>query len=286
MSKALKISYCTTCKGRLHHLRQTLPANMAAEAGNDDIEFVLLDYDSNDGLGDWVRDTFRGELASGRLVYVRHAPAPHFRMAHAKNMSHRAASGDVLVNVDGDNFIAPNTSAWLRALFVEHPNSLACPRELTVPGFLQQRYLNRFLNRPRPADGLCGRIAVSRATFHAVGGYNEGLLGWGGDDVDFMLRVRDSGARLAAMPVAVWGGTIPHDNEERIANMPGQDQKVSLKRLQRSLVRTLYVSIARIMRRHEPLANAETGFGCGQVVINWEQAVQFTPDASPMRTVA
>ena len=42
--------FVTTCKSRLHHLKETLP-RMAAEAG---AQCVVVDYGSPDGAGDWI----------------------------------------------------------------------------------------------------------------------------------------------------------------------------------------------------------------------------------------
>ncbi|WP_158563357.1 hypothetical protein [Chitinophaga silvatica] len=46
----LKISFCTVCMGRLHHLRQTLLQNIADNTTYDNLEFVILDCNSEDGI--------------------------------------------------------------------------------------------------------------------------------------------------------------------------------------------------------------------------------------------
>ena len=109
----LKISFCTTCKGRLEHLKQTLPANIEACKGYPNTEFVILDYDSRDGLEQWIKDNFQEEIKSGLVRYAKLDGATDFKMAHAKNMVHRLATGDVLCNVDADNFLASGTPEYL-----------------------------------------------------------------------------------------------------------------------------------------------------------------------------
>ncbi|KKL80749.1 hypothetical protein LCGC14_2001600, partial [marine sediment metagenome] len=52
--KIYKISFCTTCMGRLYNLKETLPKNIEANGEYPNVEFVILDYNSSDGLGDWV----------------------------------------------------------------------------------------------------------------------------------------------------------------------------------------------------------------------------------------
>ncbi len=276
MVQVTRVSYCTTCKGRLHHVSKTLIANLAAEQNNANIEFLLLDYDSNDGLGDWVKDNLSAEIASGRVVYARHEPAPHFRMAHAKNLAHRVATGDILVNVDGDNFIARDFSEWLRTCFSKDPNSLASPRDASVTGFFRQRYVNKVLGLPRPVGGLSGRIAISRTTFHALGGYDERYSAWGSDDLDMMLRARDSGARLVVMPSQVWGSAIDHDAGSKIEHMSTEDQKTGRGNIGRSPLKEITTRVAMITRKHQPVANAGQNFGGGSISMNWNEAQDLT----------
>lgn len=49
-----KLTYITTCKGRLHHLQETLPlvANQPA------ISLVVVDYGCPDHAGEWVAKQF------------------------------------------------------------------------------------------------------------------------------------------------------------------------------------------------------------------------------------
>jgi len=69
--------------GRLHHLRQTLPFNLSQNS-EPQVEFVLLDYHSQDGLGAWIREHFSKEIASGHLVYYRTEAPRYYHSAHAK----------------------------------------------------------------------------------------------------------------------------------------------------------------------------------------------------------
>src|SRR6516164_7125560 len=102
-----RIIFCTTCKGRADHIRQTLPANLADNANYDNCKFVLLNYSSPDGLEQYVREHHEADIAAGRLAMYTHPTDGPFRMAHAKNMAHRRGMlehADILVNLDADNF--------------------------------------------------------------------------------------------------------------------------------------------------------------------------------------
>ena len=52
---AMKISFCITCMNRLEYLRKTLERNILDNLLEGQVEFVLLDYHSTDGLPEWVR---------------------------------------------------------------------------------------------------------------------------------------------------------------------------------------------------------------------------------------
>ncbi len=64
-----KASFCATCKNRLWQLRHTLPSNMEAVRAAGCAELVLVNYNSRDGLDDWVRQ-FQSDIDSGLLRYV------------------------------------------------------------------------------------------------------------------------------------------------------------------------------------------------------------------------
>lgn len=176
---ATKIALCTTCKGRLEHLRQTLPANLAANADlpPERCVFVLLDYNSRDGLADWVRSEMAEHLRTGRLVYYRFAEPGPFRMAHAKNLSHRLGIREgaaALCNVDADNFTGEGFARYVLD-------------NLNEDTFLWAKMVKEEDGRlPR---GISGRIAVTAEQFRLVGGYDERYHTWSPDDKDFNQRL-------------------------------------------------------------------------------------------------
>src|SRR5688572_6172397 len=96
----LRISICTVCMNRLHHIKQTLPANIAANEDYPNIEFVLLDYNSTDGLSDWIRDEMSEFIENGRLKYYRTEEPLFFDRTHSRNLIVKLATGDVISNVD------------------------------------------------------------------------------------------------------------------------------------------------------------------------------------------
>jgi len=48
--KHFKISFCIVCMNRLHQLSQTLLQNIRDNEDYSELEFIVLDYNSNDGM--------------------------------------------------------------------------------------------------------------------------------------------------------------------------------------------------------------------------------------------
>jgi hypothetical protein len=97
------VSICVIAMNRLHHVQETLPVSLRE---NDDqgVNFVLLDYNSSDGLGEYVQKKFPEELRKGKLTYYRHNEAQVFDRSHSRNMALKLADGKIVCNVDADNY--------------------------------------------------------------------------------------------------------------------------------------------------------------------------------------
>lgn len=103
------LSFCITCKNRFHQISKTLRQNLDDNSlFSELVEFVLVDFGSTDGLRKWVICNFRDELESGYLKYYYTEELPFWHCSVAKDTSHLLASGEILVNLDCDNFTGPN----------------------------------------------------------------------------------------------------------------------------------------------------------------------------------
>lgn len=174
------ISFCITCKDRLWQLRHTFPANLEAVAEDGRSELVLVNYNSSDGLDEWV-STFQSAVDAGVLRYVHERSEPYFHCSKAKNLAHLAATGTFVVNLDADNYIGDTIPVW-RGLWAEHDRTL-------VHGFCGNY-----------RDGTFGRIGLPRADFMALGGYDEDMLPMSQQDRDLIVRARAFGLRFARVP--------------------------------------------------------------------------------------
>jgi glycosyltransferase involved in cell wall biosynthesis len=99
------IAFVTTCRQRLHHIRQTLPIIAGTKAA----EVILVDYGCPDNSGDWA------EANHPAVKVVRVTDDPVFWAARARNMGAAAASAEWLVMIDGDILIQPEWLDWMQA---------------------------------------------------------------------------------------------------------------------------------------------------------------------------
>lgn len=169
-----QISYCTTCKGRLWQLRQTLTTNLTSL--DDDSEIVLLNYHSTDELDDYIKDTFPSELDNGRLRYYKLiTPVDGFDMAFAKHIAHTLGNARVLFNLDADNFIGDT------AIELKNLDDVTLLIANKIEGTSTSRG---------------GRIGITSKSYKRIGGYNPKVLGMIGDDGVFIKRALNMGLKL------------------------------------------------------------------------------------------
>ena len=179
--KNYRVSFCTTCMNRLADLKLTLPENIKDNAAYPDAEFVVLDYNSKDGLGDWVKSEMMEHIESGRLVYYRTEEPVYYSMTHSRNIAFKVATGEVVNSVDADNYMKVSVSK-------------GDPERDTRECFAS--YLNRQANEAKSRAifvkskrVMHGRIGFFKQEFlDDLGGYDENILGYGGDDHDVRDR--------------------------------------------------------------------------------------------------
>lgn len=168
------ISYCTTCKGRLWQLEQTIFENLKTIESAEGVDMVLLDYNSEDGLKDFIVQNFKAQLESGKLKFYQLAEQrEQFDMSYAKNVVHKLATGQVLFNLDADNYVGTTINEL----------QLLSESEICIA-----RYLGNDTSR-------CGRIGIHASQFKALRGYNEQIFGLANDDGEFVMRALMKGLK-------------------------------------------------------------------------------------------
>jgi len=225
------VSIVTTCMDRLHDLRQTLPKNIQDNADYVNLEFVLLDYGSSDGMGDWVRKEMMPYIQSGRLSYHR-CEAKYFCPNHSRNVSFRLAEGELIANVDADNFT--------HAGYVKRLNecaSVADNKLLIVSDNFLKPGGDRLL--------LKGRFAMYKHDIERLRGFDEDLdEGFGLDDLNFVYRAMLDGFQLVRFEPSYNADRLPTTTEERVAlvkdanyrKIQRRNGKITARKLNRGVV--------------------------------------------------
>lgn len=272
-------------------------------------EIIIID---DNGLGDVrgpVNETELDELRklSNKITILTNEDREGVARSRVKGA--RAATGDVLVFID--SHIEMLSATWLHHLLIpitENPKTLAA-QTLDIINDLDWSYgpgsgdllygvitdkfwfgyqRSRFggpddkgAEREVPGRRLpyespfaAGSLfAIRRDEFFRLGGYDEGMYVWGGENTDFAIKVWACGGRLVMVPcsrvghmyrvnmdkVGKWPPVIPHTLTDRLGlgkNAPyevnGQPADNFTKIITRNNIR--------VMERWAKHSNARTGF--------------------------
>lgn len=179
------LSIITTCKNRLEHLKQSLPLMVRQDA-----DCIVVDYGCPENCGAWVAGSFPG------VQVVRVEDVSGFNAGRARNLGAQAARSPWLAFVDADVLLAPQFSATI------------------LPRLIADHYF-----RPDPVSlDIWGSFVVSARNFADIGGYDETLTAWGGEDDDVYWRLRTLLGATAASFDATLMTAIEHSDAERIRN--------------------------------------------------------------------
>jgi glycosyltransferase involved in cell wall biosynthesis len=174
----MRISLCTTCFNRASQLKQVFESNVEVLQGENSVEWVILNYNSQDDLDDFMLPVLRERECNIR--YFKEISRRPWHLSLAKNISHKLASGDILLNLDCDNRIGEALDE-IRESFTSDVGAL-------------------HLWSGCYGDGTCGRIAIRRELFYNVGGYDESFRPMAYQDEDLLERLRDMGEIVRHCP--------------------------------------------------------------------------------------
>ncbi len=197
-----KISFCITCKNRIHQIKKTLPRNLFDNfLFKDLIEFVVVDFGSNDGLSNWILNSFADELNSGYLSYYYTGELPFWHASVAKNTAHYLASNELLVNLDCDNYTGRFGGKYVIKKFIKHDFSIIFHQFSQIYG-----------------DGTFGRIGLTKAFFEQLGGYDESFEPMGFQDADLILRAQQIGLTYIDGYQPQYSVAIVNSKKDKIKN--------------------------------------------------------------------
>lgn len=185
---------------RLENLKQTLPKNIEDNISYDHIEFVVLNYNSRDGLEEWITNAMAQYLKNGVLIYIKTDEPQYFLRSHSKNIAAKRATGDIICNVDADNYIGKGFADYINERFTKYKNS----------------YLA--VKKSSGRRDCYGRICMLKNDFLAVTGYDESMTDYGFEDFDLTNRLKLIGKKAQYISDEKFLKVLNHDDDARLEN--------------------------------------------------------------------
>lgn len=164
------LSYCIPVQDRAADLRLTLRQNLDQNHQFETlVEFVVANFDTDDELDCWLRETFVAEIASGYLKPRRVGHLDPWHFGRAKNVFRDHIEGAIYSSLDADNFVSPAETQQILDLHAEHG------RKMLIHHFSGNW-----------GDGTCGRVTLPADLYRSVG-YDERALPRQFDEMDLIL---------------------------------------------------------------------------------------------------
>lgn len=238
------LSIITVCKGRLSHLKKSLPTFIAQSR----CDVIVVDYDCPEDAAGYVTSVHPG------VKVVKVENRPDFNNWEARNIGARIASTDLLAFVDADVMLSPGFADWVGDHI--HPKAFGKMPHALAQEIHAQEELTPASNR------LEGLLVVPRKTFVELEGYDDILLGWGaGGDLDICDRLLMKNQKIIILPETLVESTIEHSMNDRV-----RFHKMSLANslLVGTLYRTSKNSMMRIFGKNLPLEERKRLYALSQ----------------------
>jgi GT2 family glycosyltransferase len=203
----IRVSVVLPCWNARATLARALEALAAQDVAPGTFEVVIVDDGSTD-------DTAAVARQAATPFPLRVIRQPNRGLAAARNAGAALATGEILLFLDPDVFADPGLVAAHLRHYRGTPERLAVQGR-TIPDpdalvtlFMQSTHCLPDLTVRRREDlspfHVVGRnFSIHRTSFEALGGFDEGFVGYGWEDVEFALRFRRAGGRIRYDPEAL-----------------------------------------------------------------------------------
>lgn len=168
-------SIITICKGRLEHLKQTLPSMMYQFNNQmqfrNDYELIVVDYGCPDKTFSYVIQFFqtRKDL-SIKSILVKNQ-TEQWNPGRCRNIGANQAKGDYFFFVDADMILQPLALLQVEKIIIQK-NPILIKKS------------NHLVNGDK-----MGTCIIHSKEFHEIKGYNETGIGWCFEDIDIYNRL-------------------------------------------------------------------------------------------------
>ena len=200
-----KLSFCITCMNRFWQIKTTLTQNLKDNyLDKEIIEFILVDFNSNDGLKEFVLSECQQELSEGYLKYYFIDKLDTWNASITRNTSHILGNGEILINLDADNFTGYRGGKFIIDIFEQNDKKV---------------FIHQWCGEYRKGD--YGRIGYYKKDFFNLGGYNQDFYPMGYLDTDLINRFIASGFTMLNIRDKEYNRAIPNNKNNSIQNCDG-----------------------------------------------------------------
>ena len=208
MTPAPKISVIVPTHNRRALLEGCLSALTAQTL--DHFEVIVAVDGSSDGTLALLESLKRRSAYPLEVIALAHGGR-----SKARNAALQMARGAVLVFCDDDLTLERETLARHAAFHDVFKNSVAIGAVRYTDGALE------FPSRPSWVNLTGMNSSVPRAAALSVGGFDEALLGWGGEDLEFGIRLAAAGLKFKRLEGASATHHAPRVRDPRKARSAG-----------------------------------------------------------------
>lgn len=179
-----------------------------------------------DDLWTFARTWWENDHPTWRIVEGRHDVGPFNRSAAINRAAAEAGDWDVAVIIDADVLTnadvvrsAVDIAAATNAMVLSHDERIMLSREGTkkIVGGYRGNWRVRGMFERIYTDGCSCCVAVSRALWDDVGGFDEAYVGWGYEDIAFRISCEAISAKpMVKLSAELWHlwHTTSHENNQ------------------------------------------------------------------------
>lgn len=198
------VSVIIPCRNEARHIGSALEDLEKQDYPHDLLQVIVVDDRSTDGSGEIAR-AYSGRLPGLIVCRLDRCPEGISPKKNAIQRGLRVARGEIIITTDGDCRLKPG---WISALVAEFEPDVGLVAGLTIfdrnrpEPFWQRLQQLDYLSHSFFAAGAIGRgwafncngsnLAVKRAAFEEVGGYDQFRRVVTGDDTLLLQRIRQN----------------------------------------------------------------------------------------------